>query len=75
MYINSTDIVLVISSVYTDYKDIFSEIEVKHLSIHKKHNHIIDINNKNSSYKSLYNLLNKELQVLQSYVNNILIKD
>ncbi len=75
MHINSADITSVISSVYTDYKDVFSKIEMKHLPIHKKHNYIIDINNKNSSYKSLYNLSNKKLQVLQSYLNNTLVKN
>ena len=74
MNINSADIASVIFSIYTDYEDIFSEIETEHLSIYKKYNYIIDINNKNSLYKSLYNLLNKKLQVLQSYLNNILAK-
>ena len=75
MHINSADVVSVIFSIYTDYKDIFSEIETEHLSIHKKYNYIIDINDKNFSYKSLYNLLNKKLQVLQSYLNNTLVKN
>ena len=74
MCINSANIASVISSVYADYEDVFSEIEMRHLPIHKKHNYIININDKNSSYKSLYNLSDKELQVLQSYLNNTLTK-
>jgi hypothetical protein len=74
VHINSADVVSAIFSVYADYEDVFSEIEMKHLSVHKKHDYIIDTNDENSSYRSLYNLLNKELQVLQSYLNNILIK-
>ena len=61
MHINSADVVSVISSIYTDYEDVFFKIKMKCLSAHKKHNYIIDINDKNSLYKSLYNLLNKEL--------------
>ncbi len=61
MHINSANVVSVIFSVYADYKDIFFKIKIEYLSIHKKYNYIIDINDKNSLYKSLYNLLNKEL--------------
>ena len=64
----------VILSLYAEYENVFFKVEVKHLSAYEKHNYIIDTNDENSSYKSLYNLLNKELQVLQSYLNNILTK-
>ena len=47
---------------------------MKCLSAHKKHNHVINTNDENSSYKFLYNLSDKELQVLQNYLNNILMK-
>jgi len=48
---------------------------VKCLSAHEKHNHVIDTNDENSLYKFLYNLSDKELQVLQSYLNNVLVKN
>ena len=64
MHIQSANVISVIFSVYTKYQNVFSEVEMKHLSAHEKHDHIIDINDKNSSYKSLYNLSDKELQVL-----------
>ena len=72
--IQSTDVVSVIFSVYTKYENVFSEVEVKHLSAHEKHDHVIDTNDENSLYKFLYNLSDKELQVLQNYLNNILMK-
>jgi len=74
MHIQNTNVVSVISSVYAEYENVFFEVEVKSLSAHEKHDHVIDTNDKNSSYESLYNLLNKELQILQSYLNNILVK-
>jgi len=48
---------------------------MRHLSAYEKHNYVIDINNENSLYKFLYNLSDKELQILQNYLNNILIKN
>jgi len=74
MCIQNINITFVISSVYAEYENVFSEIEVKHLSAHRKHNYVIDTNDENFSYESLYNLSDKELQVLQNYLNNILIK-
>jgi len=75
VHIQSTDITSVIFSVYAEYENVFFKIEMRCLSAHKKHNHVINTNNKNSSYKSLYNLSDKELQVLWSYLNNILVKN
>jgi len=64
MHIQSTDIASVISSVYAEYENVFSEIEVRHLSAYKKHDYVIDTNDENFSYESLYNLSDKELQIL-----------
>jgi len=75
VHIQSTDVVSVISFIYAEYENVFSEVEVRCLSAHKKHDYVIDTNDENSSYKSLYNLSDKELQVLQSYLNNILVKN
>ena len=65
----------VIFSFYTEYKNVFFKVEAEHLSVHKKHDYIINTNDENSSYKSLYNLSDKELQVLWNYLNNVLIKN
>ncbi len=61
-----------IPQAYADYADVFSESEAECLSAHKKHDYVIDNNEKNSSHSPLYNLSGKELQVLQSYLNDIL---
>ncbi len=63
-----------IPQTYADYADVFSKSEAECLSAHKKHNYVIDNNEKNSSHSPLYNLSDKELQVLQSYLNDALVK-
>ncbi len=63
-----------IPQTYADYADVFSESEAEHLSAHKKHNYVIDNNEKNPSHSPLYNLSGKKLQVLQSYLNDVLAK-
>jgi len=64
MHIQNINITSVIFSVYAEYENVFFKIEVKHLFAHEKHNHVIDTNDENSLYKFLYNLSDKELQVL-----------
>ncbi len=63
-----------IPQAYADYADVFSESEAECLSAHKKHNHVIDNNEKDPSHSPLYNLSGKKLQVLQSYLNDTLVK-
>ena len=53
-----------ISFNYTDYSDVFSEEEAKHLFTHAQHDHAIEINEDQSSYKPLYNLFDTELKIL-----------
>jgi len=64
VHIQNINITSVISSVYAEYENVFFEIEVKHLSAHEKHDHVIDTNDENSLYEFLYNLSDKKLQVL-----------
>ncbi len=52
-----------ISFNYTEYSDVFSEEEAEHLSTHAWHDHAIEINEDESSYKSLYNLFETELKI------------
>jgi len=73
--IQNINVTSVISSVYAEYENVFFEIEVKYLFAHEKHDYVIDTNNENSSYEFLYNLSDKELQVLQNYLNDILVKN
>jgi len=63
-----------IPQAYADYADVFSKSEAGHLSAHEKHDHVIDNNEEDPSHSPLYNLSGKELQVLQSYLNDALVK-
>jgi len=63
-----------IPQAYADYADVFLKSEAECLFAHEKHDYVIDNNEKNPSHSSLYNLSDKKLQVLQSYLNNILVK-
>jgi len=75
VHIQNINVTFVIFSVYAEYENVFFKVEVKCLSAHEKHDYVINTNNKNSSYKSLYNLSDKKLQILWSYLNNILVKN
>jgi len=66
--------VFIISFIYVKYENVFSKVEVKYLFAHEKHDHVIDTNDENFLYKSLYNLSNKKFQILQNYLNSILVK-
>ncbi len=63
-----------IPQTYVNYADVFLKSEAECLSAHEKHDHVIDNNKKNPSHSPLYNLLNKKLQVLWSYLNDTLVK-
>jgi len=57
-----------------EYKDVFLTENANKLSLHEDHDHAIKITAE-SSYKSLYNLLNTELMILRQYLNNVLMKE
>ncbi len=57
-----------------EYEDVFSTKYVDKLLLHEDHDHAIEIIAE-SSYKSLYNLLNTELKILRQYLNDILVKE
>jgi hypothetical protein len=62
-----------IPQTYADYADVFSSLK-QNVSAHEKHDYVIDNNEKNPSHSLLYNLSDKKLQVLQSYLNDTLVK-
>ena len=47
-----------------DYTDVFFKKNAEKLSEHKKGDYIIKLNEQNSLFESLYNLLNSELKTL-----------
>ncbi len=57
-----------------EYEDVFSTESVDRLLLHEDHDHTIEITAE-SSYESLYNLLNTELTTLRQYLNNVLAKE
>jgi len=57
-----------------EYKDVFLTESVDKLLLHEDHDHAIEITAE-SSYESLYNLLNTELVILRQYLDNVLAKE
>jgi len=57
-----------------EYEDVFSIKSANKLSLHEEHDHAIEITAE-SSYKSLYNLLNTELVTLRQYLDDVLVKE
>ena len=57
-----------------EYEDVFSIKSINKLFLHEDHNHAIKITAE-SSYESLYNLLNTELTTLRQYLNDVLAKE
>ena len=59
-----------ISEVYCKLTEIFSEAQIKTLSLHYKENHAIELLERTTlSFESMYNLFVKELKVLQQYLD------
>jgi len=57
-----------------EYKDVFLIESADKLSLHENHDHAIKITAE-SSYESLYNLLNTKLMTLKQYLNDVLAKE
>jgi len=57
-----------------EYEDVFLIESADKLSLHEDHDHAIEITAE-SSYESLYNLLNTELMILRQYLNTVLAKE
>jgi len=57
-----------------EYEDVFLTKSADKLSLHKDHDHAIEITAE-SLYELLYNLLNTELATLRQYLNDVLAKE
>ncbi len=57
-----------------EYEDVFLTESVNKLLLHEDHDHAIEITAE-SSYESLYNLLNTKLATLRQYLDDVLTKE
>ena len=56
------------------YTNVFFKKNTEKLSEYKKNDYIIKLNEQDSSFELLYNLLSLKLKTLQEYLNNALAK-
>ena len=66
---------LMIFCEVADYTDVFFKENTEKLSEHKEGNHVIELNEQDSSFEFLYNLLNLKLKTLWEYLNDALMKE
>ena len=57
-----------------NYTNVFFKENAEKLLKHEKGDYAIELNEQDSSFKSLYNLSSLKLKTLQEYLNNILTK-
>ena len=74
IHLQDVELTSTISVSYSDYADVFLEKEVSWLFTHEKHDHAIEINEKEPPHGSLYNLSETELNVLRKYLDDVLVK-
>ena len=65
---------LIIPCEIANYIDVFFKENAEKLPEHKKSDYVIDLNEQDPFFESLYNLSSSELKTLQKYLNNALIK-
>lgn len=66
---------LKISSAYSDFSDVFSKEAAQKLSSHDSHDHAIDIEDKELTFDSIYNLSTIELKILREYIDDHLKRE
>ena len=74
VHIQSANTALSLLKKYAEYENVFSVKNTDILLSHKVTDHTINLNKRESLYDLLYNLFNTELEVLRTYLNNILVK-
>ena len=57
-----------------NYTDVFFKENAGKLLKHEKDDYVIDLNEQDLPFESLYNLSNSKLKTLQEYLNNALTK-
>ena len=71
---NEDVVILMIFCEIVNYTDVFSKKNAEKLLEYKEDNHAIELNEQDSLFEPLYNLLSLELKTLQKYLNNALAK-
>ena len=61
---NENVVILIIFHKITSYTDVFFKKNTEKLSEYKENNHAIELNEQDSSFEPLYNLLNLKLKTL-----------
>ena len=74
VHIQSASTVSSLLKKYAEYENIFSVKNADILFSYKITDYTIDLNKRESLYELLYNLFNTELEILRTYLNNILVK-
>ena len=75
MYVsNSNTESSTLSEKIKNYKKMFFNKNAEKLSSHEMQNHVINLNNNDSSYESFYNLSAFKLKILWEYLNDVLMK-
>ena len=63
------DVAFEISNEFKNFENVFSKKQANILVSHQVNDHVIELENEESSYESLYNLSVKELKILQKYID------
>ena len=57
-----------------DYVNVFSKKNAEKLSEYEEDDHVINLEEQNSSFRSLYNLSDLKLKTFKEYLDDILMK-
>ncbi len=60
---------------YKDFANVFDKMKTNELLKHDSQNHKINMKNKMSSFKSIYNLFVIEFEIFKDYFDEFLIKE
>ena len=63
-----------ISNEFKNFENVFSKKQANILVSHQINDHIIEFENEESSYESLYNLSIKKLKILRKHIDFVLTK-
>ena len=74
MFQEWNNVALEISEKFKNFEDVFSKEQANIFVSHQINDHVIELEDKELSYESLYNLSIKKLKILREYIDFILTK-